>query len=92
MRIEKYGNRNWAVYDHCGSIVCITVYKKGALEVVTRLSSAGPEGITKANIKLLEITRLEKKLKALNQKLTNLIKQFKSESMINEAVLNHYNE
>ncbi|HYR08887.1 MAG TPA: hypothetical protein VEQ60_13995 [Longimicrobium sp.] len=36
--IEKYG-RNWMVIDPAGQLVCITVYKKGALEVVRRLAA-----------------------------------------------------
>lgn len=35
MKIEKRG-RFWAVYD-ADELVCITVYKKGAQEVVRRL-------------------------------------------------------
>jgi len=38
--IEKYGNRFWAVYDADGSLVCVTVYKRGAKEVVRRLTEA----------------------------------------------------
>ena len=37
MRLEKYG-RFWAVYDEAGILVCVTVYKKGAKEVIRRLS------------------------------------------------------
>jgi len=37
MRISKY-NRYWAVHDKTGSLVCLTVYKKGANEVVRRLT------------------------------------------------------
>ena len=36
MSIQKYG-RYWAVYDRAGVLVCVTVYKRGALEVVRRL-------------------------------------------------------
>jgi len=36
MKIEPYG-RFWGVYDEAGELVCVTVYKKGALEVVRRL-------------------------------------------------------
>ena len=36
--IEKHG-RNWIVTDPVGQLVCITVYKKGALEVVRRLAA-----------------------------------------------------
>lgn len=37
MKIEKYG-RNWAVLDENQDLICITVYKKGALEVVKRFT------------------------------------------------------
>ena len=37
MRIEKFGRRFWAVYDG-EALVCVTVYKRGALEVVRRLA------------------------------------------------------
>lgn len=35
--IRKHG-RNWKVIDPAGALVCITVYKRGALEVVRRLA------------------------------------------------------
>lgn len=45
--IRKYG-RYWAVYDPDGTLVVVTVYKKGAQEVVRRLtaplSRTGKEG------------------------------------------------
>ncbi|MCA1789486.1 MAG: hypothetical protein LC667_06410 [Thioalkalivibrio sp.] len=31
--------RNWMVIDPAGALVCITLYKKGAQEVVRRLSA-----------------------------------------------------
>ena len=34
---ERYGGRHWAVYDGDNSLVAVTVYKKGAVEVVRRL-------------------------------------------------------
>jgi len=37
MTIEKY-DRYWAVYDNNNELVCVTVYKKGAVEVVKRLT------------------------------------------------------
>jgi hypothetical protein len=41
MRIERYGKtRFWAVLDADGTLVCLCVYKRGALEVVRRLSSS----------------------------------------------------
>jgi hypothetical protein len=36
--IKKHG-RNGMVIDPAGQLVCITVYKKGALEVVRRLAA-----------------------------------------------------
>ncbi len=35
LTLQKYG-RFWAVYDQ-GTLVVVTVYKKGALEVIQRL-------------------------------------------------------
>lgn len=37
MRIEPYG-RHWAVYDARGDLVCLAVYRKGAQEVMRRLT------------------------------------------------------
>lgn len=37
MTITKRG-RFWAVHDGDGQLVCLTVYKKGAREVVRRLT------------------------------------------------------
>lgn len=42
MEIRKYG-RNWAVYDG-DDLVCVTVYKKGAIEVVRRFESFKQDG------------------------------------------------
>lgn len=42
MYIRKYGGRYWAVYDEEGTLVCVTVYKKGALEVLRRLTDGKP--------------------------------------------------
>ena len=39
MSIVKYG-RYWKVLDTDGALVCLTVYKKGAAEVVRRLEHA----------------------------------------------------
>ena len=38
-RIEKYGYRNFAVYDDQDQLVVIAVYRKGAEEVVRRLAA-----------------------------------------------------
>jgi hypothetical protein len=38
MRIERYRKtRYWAVRDAAGTLVCLCVYRKGAMEVVRRL-------------------------------------------------------
>lgn len=39
MSISKYG-RYWAVYDANDALICVTVYKRGAEEVVRRLQQA----------------------------------------------------
>ena len=38
MWIEKFG-RFWKLYDYDGNLVCVTVYKCGALEVAKRLGA-----------------------------------------------------
>jgi hypothetical protein len=48
IRLERRG-RNWAVYDS-ETLVCLTVYKKGATEVVRRLTAihaCNPQRTTK---------------------------------------------
>jgi hypothetical protein len=42
MSIVKYG-RYWKVIDVDGALICLTVYKKGATEVVRRLEQAVDE-------------------------------------------------
>lgn len=37
--IERW-DRSWKVLDPSGELVCLTVYKRGAVEVVRRLTSA----------------------------------------------------
>jgi hypothetical protein len=39
MSIRKYG-RYWGVYDANGALICLTVYRKGAAEIVRRLQQA----------------------------------------------------
>ena len=40
MRVERYGkSRCWAVFNHDGMLVCLCVYKRGAVEVVRRLQN-----------------------------------------------------
>jgi hypothetical protein len=40
--ISKHGHsRFWAVRDEAGELVCICVYKRGALEVARRLNGEG---------------------------------------------------
>jgi hypothetical protein len=38
MTIRKYG-RYWAVLDANGTLVCLCVYRKGAVEVMRRLQA-----------------------------------------------------
>jgi hypothetical protein len=37
MSIRKYDGRYWALYDDAGELVCVCLYKKGAIEVLRRL-------------------------------------------------------
>jgi hypothetical protein len=39
MHLTRYG-RFWAIYVQADVLVCVCVYKKGALEVVRRLQDA----------------------------------------------------
>ncbi len=36
IEVKKYGNRSWAVYLN-GELLCVTVYKKGAFAVESKL-------------------------------------------------------
>lgn len=36
--VRRYGLRYWAVYEVAGDLVCVTLYRKGAAEVVRRLT------------------------------------------------------
>jgi hypothetical protein len=38
MKIDRWPPRFWAVYDDAAELVCVTVYKKGAREVVRRIT------------------------------------------------------
>ena len=40
--IEKWNHRHWAVFDG-SELVCVTVYRKGALEVKKRLEQKASE-------------------------------------------------
>ena len=38
--VEKWDNRHWALFEG-EDLICVTVYKKGALEVKRRLEQRG---------------------------------------------------
>lgn len=41
MNIKKYKTtRNWAIYDSHGELIAVTLYKKGAQEIVRRIEAA----------------------------------------------------
>jgi len=44
LKVEKWDHRHWAVYDG-SELVCLTVYKKGAVEVKRRLESVASPGV-----------------------------------------------
>jgi hypothetical protein len=43
LRFERYSRRFWAVYEG-DELLCVTVYKKGALAVIQRIRADAPEG------------------------------------------------
>jgi hypothetical protein len=43
LRYQRYKSRFWAVYED-EDLLCVTVYKKGALAVMDRIERAVPEG------------------------------------------------
>lgn len=87
MDIKKYGGRNWAVYDDFGNLICVAVYKKGALEVLNRLSGEETGNRSVPSIDLKEITKLQKEIRQLSKKFNNIFNQIKSGNKLNEAVL-----
>ena len=44
LKVEKWNRRHWAVYDG-PELVCVTLYKKGAVEVKRRLEDAMSPGV-----------------------------------------------
>ena len=93
MIIEKYGSRNWAVYDNSGCLICVTVSKKGANEVVRRLLSAGTNNLQEVHISHDKLTKLSKKLILVTRNFNQLMKEIKSiENKPLEAVLYNQNK
>ena len=87
MDVKKYGSRNGAVYDDFGNSICVTVYKKGALEVLNRLSGIENGNYSMPSINLKELSKLQKEIRQLSKKFNNIFSQIKSKNMLNEAVL-----
>lgn len=78
MRIEKYGLRNWAVYDNNDKLVCVTVYKKGAVEVVRRLEGIVSNTVTtKHNAD--DIKELLNEIKSASSKIKQITKELNSQ-------------
>ena len=54
LKVEKWDRRHWAVYDG-PELVCVTVYKKGAVEVKRRLEDAMSPGVeTPSNLSFVQ--------------------------------------
>lgn len=68
MEIRRYGDRYWSIYDNDGTLICVTVYKKGAKEVFNRLSGMETEPHIQKAINIDELKNLKKELKQLNRK------------------------
>lgn len=87
MDIKKYGSRNWAVYDDFGNLICVAVYKKGALEVLNRLSGEETGNHSVPSIDIKELAKLQKEIRQISKKFNNIFNQIKSRNKLNEAVL-----
>lgn len=62
MKVQKYQEtRYWAVYDENDELVCVTVYRKGAMEVARRLTYTNLElplpSDNSQNCKMLKIRK-----------------------------------
>lgn len=67
MQIGKYG-KYWAVYDDSGNLICIAVYKKGAIEIIKRFSNKETKTQIQSHIDIQELTTLKKEFSQLNKK------------------------
>ncbi len=74
MKIEKYGFRNWAVYDNNDELVCVTVYKKGAVEVIRRLEGIVSNTVT-TNHNADDIKKLLNEIKTASSKIKQITKE-----------------
>ena len=74
MKIEKYGFRNWAVYDNNDELVCVTVYKKGAVEVIRRLECIVSNTVT-TNHNADDIKKLLNEIKTASSKIKQITKE-----------------
>lgn len=75
MKIDKYGFRHWAVYDDSGELVCVTVYKKGALEVVRRLSATSNETASRPKTDTGDIMKVLQEIKTASSKIHKITKE-----------------
>jgi hypothetical protein len=86
LRIEKYSSY-WAVYDNDNNLVCVTVYKKGAKEVLNRLSGEFGGYSGNSIIQQTEILKLGREIKSLNKRFSLLLKVIQiSENMPAKAI------
>ena len=54
LKVEKWDRRHWALYDG-PELVCVTVYKKGAVEVKRRLEDVVSPGVeTSSNFSFVQ--------------------------------------
>jgi hypothetical protein len=75
MKFEKYINGGWAIYDDDNLLICIAMYKRGALEVIRRLECKPTEQATvQLGIIEEEIKMLSQELRQANKRLQRLKK------------------
>ncbi len=75
MKIEKYGSRNWAVYDNAENLVCVTLYKKGALEVVKRLEPSDYSNVEKPKHNISDIKKVLDEIKSASSKIKKITQE-----------------
>jgi hypothetical protein len=49
LRFGRYGRRFWGVYED-DELLCVTVYKKGALAVIRKMESIAPQSVPKSSV------------------------------------------
>lgn len=77
MYLEKYNTSDyWAVREDNGDLICVTVYKKGSIELIKKLEIARDETSHKS-LEKYNIDVLIKTLKNIKKEINDLDKYLK---------------